>query len=181
MTNSTKQAIKAVSNASSISALGHKTLSIFEVEGSTEYVPKLLEKIIESKPNNKLEKIEKNSSKRNTPMTKMAVISIEENILEEEDETDNPYETDDSYQNTSQLRTECDTTTLNSTNLNQSNLNVSDITPKEEKKIAHKHVKKQSKNGKQTSKTFGDVTETLAKSLEQQDDRESGKKILTFQ
>ena len=53
MTNSTKQAIKTVSNASSISALGHKTLSISEVEaspGSTEYVPKLLEKIIESKP-----------------------------------------------------------------------------------------------------------------------------------
>lgn len=178
MTNSTKQAIKTVSNASSISALGHKTLSISEVEaspGSTEYVPKLLEKIIESKPNNKLEK---NSSKRNTPMTKMPVIAIEENILEEEDETVNPYETDDSYQNTSQLRTEYDTTTLNSTNLNQSNLNVSDITPKEEKKIVHKHVKKHSKKGKQTDKKFEDVTETLTKSLEQQDDRESEKKVL---
>jgi hypothetical protein len=96
-------------------------------------VPKLLEKIIESKPTNKLEKLEKTSSKRNTPMAKKTAMSIEENILEEENESENPYESpDESYQNVSQIKIDADTTTPNNnhnityndkTNTNINNIN----------------------------------------------------------
>jgi hypothetical protein len=174
MTNSTKQAIKSVANTSTVSALGHKTMTIFEDEASSgsssgEFVPKLLEKIIESKPNNKLEKLEKTSSKRNTPMAKKTVMSIEENILEEENEYENPYETDESYQNVSQIKIDADTTTLNNTSLNQSN--ISDLTPKdkEEKKPINKVVKKFLKREKNSSEN---IPENLVENLPKQSRRE---------
>ena len=101
MTNSTKQAIRTVSN-NTMSALGHKTLVITESESSntteqTEFVPKLLEQIMESKPK-KQDKFAGTSSsmttssapqqhKRNTPLAKMSSLSIEEDILEENENT----------------------------------------------------------------------------------------------
>jgi len=170
MTNSTQQAIKSVVNTSTVSALGHKTMTISEDEaspgsgGGGEFVPKLLEKIIESKPTNKLEKLEKTSSKRNTPMAKKTAMSIEENILEEENESENPYESpDESYQNVSQIKIDADTTTPNNTSLNQSN--ISDLTPKdkEEKKTINKVVKKFLKREKNSSEN---VPENLPKQTE---------------
>ncbi len=170
MTNSTQQAIKSTANGSTVSALGHKTMTISEDEaspgsgGGGEFVPKLLEKIIESKPTNKLEKLEKTSSKRNTPMVKKTVMSIEENILEEENESENPYESpDESYQNVSQIKIDADTTTPNNTSLNQSN--ISDLTPKdkEEKKTINKVVKKFLKREKNSSEN---VPENLPKQTE---------------
>ena len=144
MTNSTKQAIRTVSNTSSVSALGHKTLTI--TESTNDFVPKLLEKIIDANPK-KQEAIEKNvsssQSKRNTPLAKKNVISIEENILEEENENQSDY--NDSYQNMSQTyqtKSDAELATQNSL-ASQSNANdlKKNNLPKTVKKASKKLLK----------------------------------------